>query len=152
MADQSAKAGGPVQNWVVARYRDGRTVKGVTYNFGPQKRVFHVAVLTEGRVEGPSREVFLSELKAVFFVRSLEGQKDHPRPPDLFEGPPDPGGPVPTRVKITFVDGEVLVGTTQGYDPGRIGFFVVPLEKDSNNLRVFVLTDSVKTVETRKGA
>jgi hypothetical protein len=151
MVDQ-AGSGGPVQNWVVARYRDGRTVKGVTYNFGPQKKFFHVAMLTDGRVEGPSQEIFLSELKAVFFVKNLEGKKDHPPAGALFEGPTEPGGSGSTRVKITFFDGEVLVGATQGYDPGRIGFFVVPLEKESNNLRVFVVSDSVKTVETRKGS
>jgi hypothetical protein len=43
-----------------------------------------------------------------------------------------------------------MVGTTQGYTPEREGFFVVPFERDSNNLRIFVVSGSVKKVETRK--
>jgi len=34
-------------NYVVARYREGRIIKGVTYDFGPQKRGFHVNSLGE---------------------------------------------------------------------------------------------------------
>jgi hypothetical protein len=36
-----------VQNLVVARYQDGRIVKGTTYDFGPQKKGFHVVPLGE---------------------------------------------------------------------------------------------------------
>jgi len=35
------------QNQVVARYQDGRMVKGVTYDFGPQKKSFHVVSVDE---------------------------------------------------------------------------------------------------------
>jgi hypothetical protein len=54
------------------------------------------------------------------------------------------------KARITFFDGEILVGTTQGYTPERDGFFVVPLERDSNNLRIFVVSSAVKKVETWK--
>jgi hypothetical protein len=54
------------------------------------------------------------------------------------------------KVRITFFDGEILEGTTQGYAPERNGFFVVPLERDSNNLRIFVISSAVKKVETWK--
>jgi hypothetical protein len=52
------------QNYVVARFRDGRMIKGVTYDFGPQKKLFHVTSTGED-----GKRVFripLSELKAVF--------------------------------------------------------------------------------------
>jgi hypothetical protein len=54
------------------------------------------------------------------------------------------------KVGITFSDGEILVGTTHGYTPDREGFFVIPLERDSNNLRIFVVSSAVKKVETWK--
>jgi hypothetical protein len=54
------------------------------------------------------------------------------------------------KVRITFFDGEILAGTTQGYTPEREGFFVVPLERGSNNLRIFVVSSAVKKVETWK--
>jgi hypothetical protein len=135
-----------VQNLVVARYRDGRTIKGTTYDFGPQKKAFHVVPLGEER--GKVSEVLLSELKAVFFVKSLEGKQDHPLAREVIEEKAEPPGLM--KVKITFFDGETLVGTTHGYTLEREGFFIVPLEGDSNNLRVFVLSKAVQQVDTWK--
>jgi hypothetical protein len=134
------------QNYVVARYRDGRVVKGVTYNFGPQKRGFHVSSLGEDAEK--VFEVLFSELKAVFFVKSLEGSKGLPSLKELSEERSEPAGP--TKVKITFLDGETLVGTTHGYTVEREGFFILPSEKDTNNLRIFVISSSVKDIETWK--
>jgi hypothetical protein len=42
------------------------------------------------------------------------------------------------------------MGTTQGYALEREGFFIVPLEEDSNNLRIFVISKAVKGVDTWK--
>ena len=136
-------------NYVVARYRDGRIIKGVTYDLGPQKRGFHVNLL--GEDVGKVSEVLFSELKAVFFVKSLEGRKgplSPISPKELLEERSEPAGPI--KVKITFLDGETLVGTTHGYTVEREGFFIVPLEKDSNNLRIFIISSAVKQIETWK--
>jgi hypothetical protein len=135
-----------IQNYVVARYRDGRLTKGVTYDFGPQKRGFHVNSI--GEDAGKVSEVLFSELKAVFFVKSLEGGKGSSSFKELLQVRSDPAGPI--KVKITFFDGETLVGTTHGYTTEREGFFIVPLEKDTNNLRIFVISNAVKDIETWK--
>jgi hypothetical protein len=135
-----------VQNLVVARYRDGRTIKGTTYDFGPQKKAFHVVPL--GEEGGKVSEVLLSELKAVFFVKSLEGKQNHPLAKEVIEEKAEPAGLM--KVKITFFDGETLVGTTHGYTLEREGFFIVPLEGDSNNLRIFVISKAVQQVDTWK--
>jgi hypothetical protein len=47
---------------------------------------------------------------------------------------------------VIFKDGEVLVGTTTGYDASRPGFFLFPADEKSNNERIFVVTAAVKTV------
>jgi hypothetical protein len=135
-----------VRNLVVARYRDGRTIKGTTYDFGPQKKGFHVVPL--GEEGGKVSEILFSDLKAVFFVKSLEGRLDHPLPRDVSDEKAEPAGLM--KVKIIFFDGETLAGTTQGYTLEREGFFIVPLEEDSNNLRIFVISKAVKQVETWK--
>ena len=137
-----------VQNLVVARFRDGKMIRGVTHDFGPQKKVFHVSTLEKhGRtVGGKVFEIPLSELKAVFFVKSLEGNQGPPSFKGLLEEKLEAPGLM--KVRITFFDGEILVGTTHGYTPEREGFFVVPLERDSNNLRIFVVSSAVKKVET----
>ena len=139
-----------IQNLVVARYWDGKIIKGVTHDFGPQKKVFHVSTVEKhGRtVKGKIFEISLSELKAVFFVRSLEGRQGPPSLKGLMEDKFEAQGLM--KVRITFFDGEILMGTTQGYAPEREGFFVVPLERDSNNLRIFVISSAVKKVETWK--
>jgi hypothetical protein len=93
-------------------------------------------------------EVLFSDLKAVFFVKSLEGKQNHPLTKYISEEKAEPGTQM--KVKITFFDGETLIGTTQGYAPEREGFFIVPLEEDSNNLRIFVMSKAVKTVDTWK--
>ena len=136
-----------IQNLVVARYRDGKLVKGVTYDFGPNKKVFHV-----NSPEGNGKKIFtvsLAELKAVFFVKTFEGRQDHPPAKEPSKEEADGTGTI-IKMKITFLDGETLIGTTQGYDPERPGFFVVPLEKDDNNSRVFVISNAIKQVETWK--
>jgi hypothetical protein len=139
-----------LQNLVVARYRDGKIIRGMTHDFGPQKKVFHVSTVEKhGRtVDGKVYEVACSELKAVFFVKSLGGRRGPPSLKGLLEEESE--APNLMKVRITFLDGEILVGTTHGYTPEREGFFVTPLERDSNNLRIFVVSSAVKKIETWK--
>ena len=77
---------------VVARYRDGRLLKGSTSDFQPNKDRFHLALSDAGPGARPV-EVRLSELKAVFFVRDFKGDPGrHDR--QLFDPrkPLDPSG------------------------------------------------------------
>jgi hypothetical protein len=139
-----------IQNFVVARYRDGKIIKGVTHDFGAQKKMFHIIPSQQEKSEQGRKglEVSLSELKAVFFVKSLEGKEGPHLPESASSRERDPVSP--KKIKITFFDGETLEGATHGYAPEREGFFVVPLEKDTNNLRIFVVSKSVMTIETWK--
>ena len=133
-------------NKVVARYRDGRMVKGVTHDFGPQKKSFHVVSPDDGKKVS---EIAYSDLKAIFFVKSFEGRKQRPSLKGLLEKDEEES-PGMMKVKIIFTDGEVLYGTTQGYSLDREGFFVVPSERESNNLRIFVISKAVKLIESGK--
>jgi hypothetical protein len=54
-------------NEVVARYLDGRVVKGVSLDVDPARPVCHI------RTGQGSQEVKLKELKALFFVKDLLG-------------------------------------------------------------------------------
>ncbi len=135
------------QNLVVAKYRDGKMIKGVTYNFGPEKRFFHVVPLTEEKGEGIKKgvEVITSELKAVFFVKSLEGKKGPRTLEALLEEEEEQASAI--KVRVVFYDRETLIGLTHGYSREKQGFFITPLEKESNNLRIFVVFDSAKEIE-----
>jgi hypothetical protein len=121
----------------VARYLDGRLVKGVTSNFQPLREGFHV--LTPEGVVTPIHQV---ELKALFFVRDLAGDPTRRESTRFTAGRPAPG----RRIRVEFPDGEVIVGTTQGYQPNRPGFFVIPADAGSNNERCFVITAATSRV------
>ena len=56
---------------VVARYTDGRMVKGMTHDFFPNKDRFHI--VTDNNPLNKPAEVTLKDLKAVFMVRNFLG-------------------------------------------------------------------------------
>ena len=118
---------------VVVRYADGRTVKGTTADFVPAKDLFH---LTDPAAQPGARplEVRTADLKAVFFVKDLAGDPQHQERNEF-----DPARPAVGRhLRVEFSDGEVLVGTTQGYQPNRPGFFMEPADPGSNIERCYV--------------
>jgi len=123
---------------VVVRYSDGRVIKGVTKNFLPNKNRFHLSL-----ADKPSREaveVFVNDLKAVFIVRDFIGDLSY----EERKKRPEMEKPFGRKVEVTFVDGEVLVGSTLGYDLKRQGLFVFPADPTSNNLRVYAVSSAVR--------
>lgn len=132
-----------LKNRVVVRTRDKRRIRGFTWDFAPNRESFHVVDPDD---ETKVTELTLADLKAVFYVKS-------------FAGDPSRGGPKPfskeslrgvpgLKLRVTFADGEVMYGTTNGYQPGRKGFFVMPADRTSNNERVYVITAATASVET----
>jgi hypothetical protein len=121
-------------NKAVARFQDGRVLKGVTSDFLPAKDSFHLAS-TDGAPGSRPTEVRMTDLKAVFFVKDFEGDPTYHDRQEF-----DRASPSGRKIRVTFKDGEVLVGMTQGYQPGRPGFFVIPADPRSNIERCFVVT------------
>ena len=125
---------------VVARYADGRIVKGYTFDFGPSQKRFHV--FTQPTPGGPCTQVLVSELKAVFFVRDLVG---NPARQDAQKFPQGAGVLGPS-VEVRFRDGEVMLGTADSPIGDPQGFFLIPADPGSNNLRVYVVAAGTKAV------
>lgn len=125
---------------VVARYIDGRIIKGLSQDFFPNKGHFHVS--PADKPSGETVEVLVKELKAVFFVRDFAGNYQYEERKEYIQGDKPSG----RKIEVTFKDGEVLVGTTLGYDPARPGFFLFPADPKSNNIRVFAVTTAFKKV------
>ena len=124
---------------VVIRYSDGKIVKGYTNDFFPKKPAFHVG-------SGPSEkgvQVQLKDLKAVFFVKDFEGDPEYDEYRAFKEGQAIQG----RKVLMTFNDGEMLSGSILGYDPNRPGFFMIPSDPGSNNIRVFIVQAAVDQIE-----
>lgn len=128
-------------NQIVARFQDGRLIKGVTSDFLPTKDRFHISPPDAAPGSRPI-EVLMSSLKAVFFVKDLSGQPEHQEASDFDAAKPVAG----RKIRVLFQDGEVLVGTTQGYQPGRPGFFLIPADAKSNNERCYVVSAAAREV------
>jgi len=131
-----------IQNKIVARFQDGRVLKGFTTDFLPTKPFFHLTT-TAAESQSKAVEIRIGELKAIFFVKDLNGKPQPYTHRQEFD-PKKP--PVGRKIRVVFKDGEILTGTTQGYDPTRPGFFVIPADGESNNERCFVVTGSTQQV------
>jgi hypothetical protein len=125
---------------VVARYADGRMLKGTTHDFAPIKTQFHVS--ESGKVAAQTTRVSLAELKAVFFVRTFEGDSGHVANNDVAEARGQG-----RRVRVTFNDGEVVAGFTMGFSDDKPGFFLIPADAACNNARMFVVRQAVRSIE-----
>jgi len=125
---------------VVARYTDGRMLKGTTHDFAPLKTQFHLS--ESGNVAAQTTRVNLAELKAVFFVRTFEGDPQHVADNEVAEARGQG-----RRVRVTFNDGEVVAGFTMGFSDDKPGFFLIPADPACNNARVFVVRQAVRSVE-----
>jgi hypothetical protein len=122
-------------NKVVIKFNDGTVKKGSTPDFLPNKACFHLNSQNE-TVE----TIEIEALKAVFFVKDVEGNKDYNETyQDVIQG----GG---KKVQVEFNDGEIIVGYVLGYSPDRQGFNMTPADLNSNNERVFVVTSATTSV------
>jgi uncharacterized protein DUF6982 len=127
-------------NKVVARYADGRVVKGTSMNVDPAKPAVHVRT-----PEGPVAAVALTDLKALFFVKSLEGDSAHNEV--MAAAPTDPRARGSHLVEMRFRDGERLVAFANRFPPAGAFFFVLPVDPDSNNIRILVNRAELVSVE-----
>lgn len=128
---------------VVLRFIDGRLVKGHLDDFSP--RADRILIEEES---GATQRFGVDELKAIFFVRTFEGDKARSEKKS-FEKENPPG----KRVFVKFKDGESMVGYVEGGVPWEKGFFLesakgkgfflIPVDDQSNNTKVFVIAQSV---------
>ena len=132
-----------MSNRVVARFQDGRIVKGTSLDVDSNRPNFHVNPPGGGR----SVAINLADLKALFFVRTFDG--DPAFNEDLKPDPEDPRTRGSTIVALRFADGEEIVGLTIRYPPNRPYFFVVPVDSSSNNIRILVNRSAVVSMEQR---
>jgi len=124
---------------IVARFSDGRIKKGYSQDFFPNKPVFHLLRNPAGESTAPE-EIRLTDLKAVFFVNTFDGNPEYKERKDFTEQESSQG----RKVEVRFADGEILRGSVLGYNPKEIGFFLFPADPKSNNLRAFVVNKVVK--------
>jgi hypothetical protein len=123
---------------IVARHLDGRKIKGQTTDFHPGRDFFRVAA--EPGLEPV--EVATDGLKAVFFVRRLEGDRDRS---DHREFPRN-GAQVRQKIWLEFKDGERMAAWPVSLPLGKHGFYVIPTDPDSNVEKAYVFRAAVNKI------
>jgi uncharacterized protein DUF6982 len=122
---------------VVVRYWDGRLVKGVTGAFAPGVSRFTVRqedgeeVLIEG----------FAGVKAIFFVRSLDGDRFYDEQKDFALA-----SQFGRKTVVVFSDREEIWGYTLPGHTNHPHFFLFPADPLSNNAKVYVVRDGVAEI------
>lgn len=126
-------------NQVVARFLDGRLIKGTSLDVAPGKPECHIRTADRQMVE-----VQLADLKALYFVKSFEGDPAHEYATEPADGDPRLTGS--HRVTIRFQDGERLEALANRYPPLGQFFFVLPVDGSGNTLRVLVNRNAITEI------
>jgi hypothetical protein len=130
--DQAAK--------VIVAYLDGRRLKGYAYNFSPLKDSFDL-LPQKDPLQHRGTKVEMKDVKAVFFVKDFVGNPEYRQSPLVEERG------YGRKIEVTFSDGEKVVGVTQGYNPQKLGFFMIPIDPKSNNVRIFVVNRNTRQIK-----
>jgi len=125
-----------MRNTIVLHFVQGKVKKGTTDDFFPNKDVFHFLDKDTNELH----KIDVNSLKAVFFVKNFDGDPQYNDRNDLERVG------MGKKIRVSFKDGETLVGYTQGYSQLRTGFFLFPCDKNSNNDRVYVIIAATDTV------
>lgn len=137
---------------VVVRFLNGKMLKGVVRNFSADATELHF----DDADTGNEHRIPLAELKAVFFVKSLEGDHTH-REKKAF-GVRRDADHLGKKIYIKFKDGENLYGFVRGDIPWKQGyfvsephgsaqgFFITPTDSESNNIRIFIIGGSIRDI------
>ena len=122
-------------NKVVVKFKDKKMLKGTTSDFFPNKNQFHL-----NQANGDVLDVRVEDLKAIFFVKDFEGNKDRKKTyTDEVAG-------AGRKMRVDFSDGESVVGFTLGYSPDRQGFYFTPADAKGNNIRIFIVKSATDKV------
>ncbi len=135
-----------ISNLVVARYNDGRVLKGTTRDFSANRTMFHIEVQGTGEVI----ELRCRQLKALFFVRSLEGDSQRQDLRGFVDGPQETSHG--RKIAVRFRDSEFLCGYTLSWSPDREGFFLFPADTGANNQRIWVVSAATQEIKAGPAA
>ena len=120
---------------VVVRLKDKTLLKGQISNFSTFHDFFQLELLN-----GDSVMVKLDKIKAMFFVKSFEGNKQYKY---KYE---DNLSWVGDKITLKFDDGEKMVGYSQYFEVTPKGYFITPADVNGNNTYVFALKSAIASM------
>lgn len=118
--------------------KNGEITKGYSADFSPEVSSFHLIAMNDPLCK---EEVRLESLKAVFFVKDFEGDFLHIDSHDFAET--SASG---KHIVVSFFDGELLFGISESVDRKKNGFYILPIDKESNIVRAFVINSFIESV------
>lgn len=130
-----------IVNSVVIALTDGTRLRGYVYDVSMEKGDFHLYA-SDAPDEQEATLVEISRCKAICFVKSLTGNPNYKENKTEFTEKRKWGRPY----EIVFGDGERMVGTVEIYHPEKLGFYLIPPDPGSNNLRIYVVFANLKSV------
>ncbi len=126
---------------IVVAFLDRRREKGVVYDFKPFGEGFTLYAIEDVNCE-KGKPIDFKAVKAVYFVKSLEGNRQHKENKLQLAAVYRQG----RKISVAFPDGERYVGITEGFNPQRAGFYFYPGDPHSNNLEVFIVTSNAEEI------
>ncbi len=131
------------RNNVVVHFKNGDILKGFSHDFLPERLLFHLHVEL-GPKTGQILEVKISDLKAIFFTKTYEGDKEYHEKKRFEEIESKTYHGI--KIKVEFKDGEIIRGTSLGYNKRKNGFFIIPVDPIGNNNRIYVIADATAQI------
>jgi len=132
----------------ILRFVDGRMLKGLIKEFTLADNYVYIE-----DESSETQKIKLNQLKAIFFVKDFQGNRTH-REKKSFAATKPSG----KRLFVRFKDGEQMTGFLEGTVPWETGFhldlkktsgfFLKPVDSDSNNLRIFIVTSALDDLTT----
>ncbi|GBE36279.1 hypothetical protein BMS3Bbin07_00423 [bacterium BMS3Bbin07] len=134
---------------VVLRFQDGSTIKGSLRDFSEIAKEFSIEEHPSGNIS----TVRIDLLKAIFFVRSFEGNPSY-REIKRYGISSEKG----RKVYVRFKDKESLLGYLEGElpwqkgyflsksDKDKTGFFLIPVDEGCNNIKIFVVGTAIDDI------
>lgn len=152
-AQKRARAASETRRWVpgiqgrqkvVIRYTDGRVRRGfLAKGAAPQEATPGPPVVED--FGGKLVKVAPPEIKAIFFVKSFEGNRDYSEF-KVYSSRPNGKG---VWIRVHFKDGEVIEGVAaNSFDTySKEVFYMTPPDPGSNNQAVLVSKHSLKEMQ-----
>jgi hypothetical protein len=119
---------------------DGERRKGFVFNFSALRDSFRLFPEAKSP-QSAGADLDLRDVKAIFFVKDFSGNRERK---DSYASMDGAHG---RRIEVTCRDGEQILGTTEAYNAKKLGFFMFPADRDSNNVRIFVVNANVSAVK-----
>lgn len=119
---------------VVVRYRDGRMLKGITEDFAPGVSRFTLVQENGARVPVDG----FAGMKAVFFVKSLHGDRSYEEQKDFAIA-----SQFGRKTVVVFYDKDEVWGYTLPRHTEHAQFLLFPVDPKSNNSKVYVVREAV---------